>query len=93
MKGKNIKEFLDSLSFGDEMEFTYKGRNYLIQGVPNNSEDKYIVISNCDDKGKTVYESPHCKSYLECVKAFKESPILEGKTIFELEQDITVEYG
>ncbi len=93
MTGKSVYEFLESLSWGDEMEFTYKGRNYLIQGIPNSNEEKIIVIYDCDDKGKIIYESPHCKSYLECVKAFKDSPILDGKTIFELEQNITVEYG
>ena len=93
MKGKTLHEFLDTLSWGEEMEFTYGSRNYLIQGIPDSDVEKHIVIYDCDDKGRTVYESSHLNSFIECLEEFKESVILDGKTIYELDDDITVVYG
>ena len=38
-------------------------------------------------------ESSHHSSFIDCLEEFKDAKILDGKNIYELDDDITVEYG
>lgn len=93
MKGKSLHDFLETLSWGEEMEFSYNGGYYLIQGISEPDSDKYLVIYDCNDKGKTIYESSHHSSFIDCLEEFKDAKILDEKNIYELDDDIIVEYG
>ncbi len=74
------------------MEFIYKGEHFFIQGVNNGKEDKEIQIYSCDKPGPILY-SLRCKSFSSGVIQFQKDKILDGKTIYELDNMITVVYG
>lgn len=92
MNGKTIKEFLETLSWGEEMEFIYKGEHFFIQGVNNGEDNKEIQLFSCDKQGPMLY-TLKCKSFSLGIVQFQKDKILDGKTIYELDDLITVVYG
>ncbi len=92
MKGKTIKEFLETLSWGEEMEFIYNGETFFIQGVNNGKNDKEIQLFSCDKPGSIIY-SLKCKSFETGIIQFQKDKILDGKTIYDLDDSIIVIYG
>lgn len=97
MTGMSLNEFLDKVYYGDEIEFTYRGTTYFIQGFPKN--DKYQLV--VDYWNKTDGTEPQhdylyniiCKSPYERMIEFKNAKIFSGKTICEIESEITVTFG
>lgn len=92
MNGKDIKEFLETISWGEEIEFIYKDEHFFIQGVNNGENEKEIQLFSCDKPGPLLY-SLKCNSFQDGVLQFQKDIILDGKTIYELDDDITVIYG
>lgn len=96
MKGNTLEQFIDDLLTmgGPEKEFTYKNHRYFLETTQiSETEMDMYVFEIFEDK-----ECPylcHCigKDLAKCVAKFEKERIFEGKTIYEVEQDIVVEYG
>ncbi|MBP3816971.1 MAG: hypothetical protein J6H31_01595 [Butyrivibrio sp.] len=90
----NVKEFVDNLYYGSEMYFVYKDKKYFIQGWVEN-EMHFLVLdyekSNLpDDYTFKSYIWEHkAKDSNECVQAFLDAPLWDGKTFYEVEREIT----
>lgn len=97
MKGMNIEDFINKVYCGDEMEFIIDDTTYFVQG--SKAGDKYELTvdywKNIDGT-EPLHDylfSITCASLQERLKQFEEAAIFEGKTIYEVERDITVLYG
>lgn len=97
MIGMAIGNFMDKIYCGDELEFIIGETSYFIQGY---KEDKKYVLTvdywNKSDGTEPNHDylfSIKCDTLEERLSRFEEAPIFNGKTIYEVEQDITVLYG
>ena len=90
MKGKSLNEFIEGLYYNAEMEFIYKGKQYLITGYLS-GEDYTIEMTDIKD-GKEIFSTSD-QSRQTCVATFEKARIFGGLTIFEAEDEIEVLYG
>lgn len=97
MKGMSIGDFMNKVYFGDEIEFTIGDTTYFIQGFQK--DNKYVLTVdywNKADGTETEHDylfSIKCDTPNEILSHFEEAPIFNGKTIYDVEKDITVLYG
>lgn len=92
MIGKKLYEFIDALYFNPEMEFTYCGKRYLISGYVESDGVYTLRVDTIeyDSQELFLYKSI---SRQECVEKFECAKIFDGKDVYEVEKEITVEYG
>ncbi|MGN0656295.1 MAG: hypothetical protein ACI4KR_05845 [Ruminiclostridium sp.] len=90
MNGKAISDFISDLYYNSETEFVYQNMRYIISGYIDNSEYTLELYNMSQDK--SLFKMTDI-SREKCVEAFEEAPIFNGKTIYEVEKDITVLYG
>ena len=93
----NVKEFIDNLYYGAEMYFIFREKKYFIQGWVEDSMH-YLVL---DYDYKTEVINPNdleCNNYIweysssdssECVQAFLDAPLWDGKKFYDVEAEIT----
>ena len=93
----NVTEFVDNLYYGSEMYFIFHGKKYFIQGWVENSTHHLVLDydyetevydSNNQDCGQYIWEYSSSDPN-ECVQAFLGSPLWDGKTFYEAEQEMT----
>lgn len=97
MNGKEIGDFMDKIYCGDELEFILGETTYFIQGFQE--DNKYVLT--VDYWNKTDGTEPDhdylftikCDTLEERLSRFEEATIFNGKTIYDVEKDITVLYG
>lgn len=97
MKGKTLNEFIDALSYGCEMEFKYKEREFIIQGevvdgvhtIRLNEYGEKDISDNFEYMEKIIRGS----SFEECAKKLLNDSFIDDKTLFEIEEDIEVLFG
>lgn len=90
MKGKPIGDFISELYYNAEIEFLYKDERYMISGYIENC--KYTLEVFCITQDKSIFNVSDDKRE-RCIEKFEETKIFDGKTIYEVEKDITVLYG
>lgn len=86
--------FIDKVYSGDELEFIIGETTYFVQGYQE--ENKFVLT--VDYREKTDGTEPNhdylllikCDTLEERLSRFEEATIFNGKTIYEIEQDITV---
>ena len=87
----NANQFIESLFFEDAY-ILYDGKKYFINGCSCNFDDNHEIINvklevyNIDE-GCTVF-SVIKPTQTECVTAFEDAPIFNGKTFWDVEQEI-----
>jgi len=82
----DINIFLDNLYIGVEMYIRFEGNDYFIQGYDH--DDFYHLEKwnyNHDDGMAWEYDS---QSKEECVQAFLNAPMWNGRKFFEAEKDM-----
>lgn len=96
MVNGNTSEFVDNLYYGAEMYFTYNNRAYFIQGWVkdglhylvldyNYEADSYEPKDSASSHPLWEYSSEDSS---ECVQAFLDAPLWDGKNFYEVEKDI-----
>ena len=95
----DVNEFVDGLYYGDEMYFIFRGRKYFIQGWVEGSLH-YLVLDydyetepfdpkkSEGNKYKYIWEYSSTDSN-ECVQAFLNAPLWDGKKFYDVESEIT----
>ena len=92
----NTNDFVDNLYYGTEMYFIYNKRKYFIQGWVNDALH-YLVLDYDYEAERYDHQDPKCNQPIweyssedakECVKAFLEAPLWDGKTFFDVEKEI-----
>ena len=92
----NISEFVDNLYYGTEMYFTYNNKKYFVQGWVKEGSHYLIldydyeteVYDPSDSKCNRVIWEYSSKDAGECVKAFLDAPLWDGRTFYEAEKEM-----
>ena len=97
MIGMNFTEFMDKVYYGDEIEFIFRGTTYFIQGFPKDGKYQLVVdywnkIDGTEPQHDYLYNII-CDTPYERMIKFNEAKIFDGKTINEIESEITVTFG
>ncbi len=95
MKGNTLCEFIDDLlvSGGPEKEFEYEGKVYMLETTfDSKSELHEMVVFECTNQPTFLFQVRK-KTLRECVEELESAPIFSGKTLYEVEQNITVLFG
>lgn len=85
--------FLDKLSLGEELEVSFRGRRYLIQGWDWSDDDPsagpHIEMFDLGDDPERDYEFRYdASSRSECTRAFLEAKIWDGMDFNQAEPEI-----
>ena len=94
MKGNDLDQFIDDLYSmgGPEKEFIYKGNSYLLESANIGNNTIEMVVFQCFGKGEYIFRCTG-KDFAECARQFEKARIFDGKTIYEVENEIEVVYG
>lgn len=85
MKNGDVREFVDHIYYGDELWFLYQGKKYFLEGwSTGGSLDLYLY--EMTDNGKTYTWKGSSAHYP--VDTFLEAKIWDGKSFWDIEQDI-----
>ncbi len=85
MRNGDVREFVDHIYYGDELWFIYERKKYFLEGWTNDGRlDLYLyeMIPN----GKTYIWNGNKTKYP--VEAFLSAKIWNGKSFWDIEQDI-----
>ena len=92
MNGKSIRSFISELYYNPEIEFEYKKNRYIISGYINSDQINYTLeLCKIDDNEIIFFKSGKFRE--KVVESFEEAKIFDGKTIYEVESEITVLFG
>lgn len=92
MKGLKLGEFIDSLYYNPELEFTYDGTTYVLSGYTDNFASIY-TIELCNKNTGNIVFLKSSNSRTDCVLSFEQAKIFNCKTIYDVEQEIEVLYS
>ena len=94
MKGNDLNQFIDDLYSmgGPEKEFIYKGKSYFLESANIGNNTIEMVMFQCFGKGEYIFRCTG-KDFAECARQFEKAKIFDGKTIYEVENEIEVVYG
>lgn len=92
MHGGDVNEFLDKVVY-NEVAVSYKDWKYLFYGVVyDKATGLYSFMIDRTNADKSVIEIIYDKTAPtaeQCMEEFLRTPIIEGKTFWELEKDMT----
>ena len=93
-KGINIKNFVDTLETGHELEFLYNGNTYVIQPIKEDGKH-YLVAYLCNDSGVCEYiaQAESLREHgleKEVIDKVLNTKCFEGKSFFEIYEDIEI---
>ena len=91
MEGGRVNDFIDAFSY-QSVAVVHKGEKYFSDGITMRADDKYsFFIIKVDDNGKflsDVYEFEG-DSITACIVAFENAPIWNGKSFYDVENEMT----
>ena len=87
MLNGDVNEFIDGLYYGDERIFLYKGEKYFIQGLTIDGKNK-LLLDRWNPPAEDYIWQAESKRGSFCVEKFLQAPIFDGKTFWEVEQEI-----
>ena len=91
MIGGNPNEFVDGLYYGDERWFIFRNIKYFIQGWVKDGKFTLLLDQIDPDPGTNWRRWEGVKEEeknREVVKSFLDSKIFDGKSFWEVEQEI-----
>ena len=87
MTPKERKYFFDCLYGGEEIIFTLFGKKYCVQGYfKNNSAHMYLTEWKPEEKIRWKTDKDNMT---ECAELFLDTPMWNGKSFWEVEEDFT----
>lgn len=85
MKNGNVYEFVDRIYFGDELWFLYKGDKYFLEGWYDDGRLDLYLYKMTGDGEKYVWKGGASQYPVE---EFLNAKIWDGKSFWEVEQDL-----
>lgn len=85
MKNGNVREFVDHIHYGDELWFLYDGKKYFLEGWSEDGRLDLYLYEMAGDWKEYVWEGT--ASHYP-VDAFLEAKIWNGKSFWDVEQDM-----
>lgn len=93
MLGNDLNDFLNDMYYNPEKEIVYDKQRYMVVGYIDETGELYTLgVYTIEKNSKELFKCTS-KERSECVEAFEQAKIFEGKTIYEAEKDIEVIYG
>ena len=92
MRGKTLSEFIDSLYINPEMEIEYSNKKFLISGYRDDDSSYVLRVDTITTVSEQIFFAKN-SDVQNCVDAFEAAKLFDGKTIYEVEDKITVLYG
>lgn len=92
MKGKTLRQFIDDLYYNAEMEFIFNGKKYIISGWLNEGDTYTVALYSIEENSQELF-SCTSRSRQEVVENFETAKVFDGRTIYDVEKNITVIYG
>ena len=92
MRGKTLSEFIDSLYINPEMEIEYSNNKFLISGYKDDDNSYVLRVDTIATSSEQIFFAKN-SDVQKCVDAFENAKIFDDKTIYEVEDKITVLYG
>ena len=90
MKGGRTNDFIDAFSY-QSVAVIFKGEKYFSDGITSDLNGRFsFFVIKVDEKGeflKDVYDFKG-NSVPDCISAFENAPIWDGKTFREAEQEM-----
>ena len=86
----NVNEFVNNLYYGQEMNFSYADKQYFIQGWKENNIftiELYQIIPLTTSEGYCIWKNNSVNPQ-ECVNDFFNVKLFDGKSFWEVEQEI-----
>lgn len=91
MEGGRVNDFVDAFSY-ESVAVVYKGEKYFSDGITTNSDGKYsFFIIKVNDNCEFIEDVLNYvgESISDCIDAFENAPIWEGKSLYEVENEMT----
>ncbi len=79
-------DFIETIYSGQDVPYSFRGRKYWFQGY-NKAEGFFMEIYHCDPPYDDIWSYFGSDSE-RCGNAFLEARIFDGKTFWEVEQEI-----
>ena len=90
MEGGQVNDFIDAFSY-QSVAVIFKGEKYFSDGITSCSVGKYsFFVIKVNERGECledVYDFEGT-SIPECIVAFENAPIWDGKTFWQAEQEM-----
>ena len=92
MNGKSLCQFINDLHYNAETEFTFNNKKYLISGWINENKTYALALYLIEENPQELF---YCTDFSRqnVVEQFENAKIFENKTIYDVEKNITVNYG
>lgn len=91
MEGGRVNDFIDAFSY-QSVAVVYNDEKYFSDGITTKDEGKYsFFIIKVDDNGNyisDIYEFEG-SSITDCIIAFENAPIWDGKSFYDVENKMT----
>ena len=86
----NINDFIDKITYGDEVIFTYQGKKFFIQGYRENDVDGKCILylSQLEPPVDGYFGVYKGGERLYPVNEFLNTPIWNGKTFMDIEKNV-----
>ncbi len=94
MIGNSLNEFINDLYImgGPEKEFLYNGNRYFLQCETLENNMIEMTVFECFGEQRYIFRCQG-NDFAGCAKQFEDAKIFDGKTIYEVEQNIEVLFG
>lgn len=83
----DLNDFIDKLTYGDEVLFSYEGKKYFIQGYKKNGICT-LYLSQFEPPIDWYIWTCSRESKLQPVDEFLSAQIWDGKTFMEIESEV-----
>ena len=96
MKGNSLCDFIDDLLTmgGPEKEFTFDGKTYMLETTFDSKTHLHeMVVFECSENNEEYIFRSVRKTLYECVADFENATVFNGKTFYEVEQNVEVLFG
>ena len=84
----NPYEFIETVYTGQDIVFLFKGKKYWFQGYTLDDKTVHMEVFQTEPPADGYIWEYNGKSMIEGQSEFQSAPIFEGKTFWEVEQEI-----
>ncbi len=91
MEGGRVNDFIDAFTY-QSVAVMFKGEKYFSDGITTTSDGKYIFfIIKVNDRGECIKDVFEFKgdTIADCVAAFENAHIWDGRMFYEVENEMT----
>ena len=88
MTGGTAQQFIDGLSNCMEEVFVYRGRTMCIQGWADKDERILFMLDQWEPPTTDYLWTYRAATVDECLQAFLEAPLFDGRTFWEAEGEM-----